>query len=93
MSFIDRLIEEKEQLDIKLEKLNSFLSGEQLKPIDGVQITLLNIQAKAMATYSQCLLERLVRLSEPLPNIDGEFTDSNGNVFQRSSDDLYEKIS
>ena len=40
-----------------------FQESDNFKTIDSVQMTLLNIQAKAMETYSQCLLERIVRLS------------------------------
>jgi len=49
-------------LNEKLEKLRTFIASENFTKIDAVQMTLLNIQVKAMETYSQCLLERIVRL-------------------------------
>lgn len=61
--FKQRLEAEKAELDERLSKLKSFQESDNFKTIDPVQMTLLNIQAKAMETYSQCLLERIVRLS------------------------------
>lgn len=60
--FKTRLETEKRELDEKIEKLSDFQSSENFSTIDPVQQTLLNIQLKAMETYSQILLERLVRL-------------------------------
>ena len=61
-TFKERLKTEKKELSEKLEKLRTFIESEGFKEIDDVQMTLLNIQLKAMETYSQCLLERIVRL-------------------------------
>lgn len=58
-NFKDRLLEEKQQLDERREKLSGFQSSDKFAEIDPVQQTLLNIQAQAMATYSQCLAERI----------------------------------
>ena len=60
--FKERLTDEKAELSDKLEKLRAFIASENFTKIDPVQMTLLNIQVKAMETYSQCLLERIVRL-------------------------------
>ena len=60
--FKTRLTEEKAELSEKMEKLRAFIASEDFTKIDNVQMTLLNIQIKAMETYSQCLLERIVRL-------------------------------
>ena len=60
--FKERLKEEKTDLNEKMQKLRDFIASENFKKIDNVQMTLLNIQIKAMETYSQCLLERIVRL-------------------------------
>lgn len=60
--FKNRLEVEKSELDEKIEKLSAFQTSENFLNIDPVQQTLLNIQLKAMHTYSQILLERLVRL-------------------------------
>lgn len=64
-TFKDRLSDEKAQLDDRLSKLDAFQKSDAFNGIDPVQMTLLNIQAQAMATYSQCLLERLAWL-EPV---------------------------
>lgn len=62
MDFLTRLKEEKAQLDERKSKLEAFIGSDKFVQIDGVQQTLLNIQVQAMATYSQCLLERITRL-------------------------------
>ena len=61
--FIDRLIDEKQQLDVKIEKLTQFIQSENFKSIEMVQQSLLQVQLLSMETYSQCLTERLVWLS------------------------------
>ncbi len=61
-TFKDRLLEEKAQLDERRAKLEAFQQSEAFQGIEPMQMTLLNIQAQAMATYSQCLLERLAWL-------------------------------
>ena len=61
--FKKRLQAEKKDLSVRIEKLRDFIGSEGFTKIDPVQMTLLNIQVKAMETYSQCLLERIVRLS------------------------------
>ncbi len=63
-TFKDRLLEEKSQLDERRAKLEVFQGSEAFKGIEPVQMTLLNIQAQAMATYSQCLTERLAWLGD-----------------------------
>ena len=60
--FESRLIEEKAQLDERLKKLQAFQSSDAFQSIAYVQQTLLNIQANAMATYSQILSERIAWL-------------------------------
>lgn len=62
--FLERLIDEKSELDVKSAKLESFLSTEKAKEIEPVQLSLLNIQLNAMKTYSRCLLERLIWLQK-----------------------------
>lgn len=61
-TFKDRLLEEKAQLDERRAKLEAFQQSEAFQGIEPMQMTLLNIQAQAMVTYSQCLLERLAWL-------------------------------
>lgn len=60
----ERLLTEKAELDEKRSKLEAFQNSEAFQKIEPVQMTLLNIQAQAMLTYSQCLLERLAWLKE-----------------------------
>lgn len=61
--FKSRLIEEKAQLDERLEKLEAFVSTEAFQKIPAVQQSLLNIQSFAMTTYSQVLVERIAWLA------------------------------
>ena len=61
--FKERLQEEKAQLEERLNKLDTFLQSEKVKEIDDVQKALLQVQATAMNTYLQCLLERLERIN------------------------------
>lgn len=61
--FKERLQEEKAQLEERLNRLDTFLQSEKVKEIDDVQKALLQVQATAMNTYLQCLLERLERLN------------------------------
>ena len=63
-TFTSRLEEEKKELSLKMVALRNFINSEAFNKIDDVQMTLLNIQLKAMETYSQCLLERIVRLNK-----------------------------
>lgn len=61
--FKERLENEKVELDIKIDRLNKFIrKNKSTFEVNDIQLTLLNIQVKTMETYSQCLLERMVRL-------------------------------
>jgi hypothetical protein len=60
--FKTRLLEEKAQLDERLGKLQAFQTSDGFQHISAIQQTLLNVQANAMTTYSQILLERIVWL-------------------------------
>ena len=60
--FKTRLVEEREQLEERLNKLDVFLLSEKVKEIEDVQKALLQVQATAMNTYLQCLKERIERL-------------------------------
>ena len=92
MSFIDRLIEEERELDIKIEKLDEFLLSDKAKDIDPEQLALLNIQVTAMETYSRVLKQRLFLLSEPLDKSIPEFTTDKGETFVQNEDGLYELV-
>ncbi len=60
--FKTRLIDEKNQLEEKLDKLDNFLMSDNLSKVEDVQKALLQVQATAMNTYLQCLKERIERL-------------------------------
>lgn len=60
--FKSHLIEEKVQLEEKLNKLNDFNQCKKVNAIDPVQKSLLLVQARAMYTYNECLKARLERL-------------------------------
>lgn len=63
-TFKERLLVEKQELDEKRSKLEAFQNSDKFKDIDAVQMSLLNIQSQSMATYSQCLLERIAWLEK-----------------------------
>jgi hypothetical protein len=63
-TFKERLLTEKVELDEKRSKLETFQNSEAFQKIEPIQRTLLNIQVQSMATYSQCLLERISWLKE-----------------------------
>lgn len=58
-TFLDRLINEKNDLQIKFNKLNSFMLSDKFNELDINNQSLLNIQVSAMETYLKCLLERI----------------------------------
>jgi hypothetical protein len=60
--FKTRLVEEKAQLEEKMNKLDAFLMSEKVKDVDDVQKALLQVQATAMNTYLTCLKMRIDRL-------------------------------
>lgn len=62
--FKSRLLDEKSQLSEKLQKLKAFQESSNFASIDPVQQALLNVQAASMATYEQCLTERLKQLAD-----------------------------
>lgn len=58
----DRVIEERDQLLEKLNKLDFFIESDKFQEIDDVQRALLQVQATSMNCYLQCLNERIIRL-------------------------------
>lgn len=62
MDLKTKLEQEKRELDEKMERLNNFLMSDKANQIEDVQRALLHVQSIAMNTYSQCLLERIIRL-------------------------------
>lgn len=57
------LLDEKVELEKKLRSLNAFMQIPTFNDIHEVQRTLLKVQAKAMATYLECLNERITWLT------------------------------
>lgn len=66
-AFMERLINEREELDAKMNKLDDFIGSDKFKAIDQVQQSLLKLQSSAMETYYRCLDERIKWL-EPKTN-------------------------
>ncbi len=64
----EELKKEKAEISNKLQNLRNFKDSENFKKISADQMTLLNIQEKAMKTYSQCLLERIARMESDFEN-------------------------
>ena len=60
--FKTRLVDEYNQLEEKLNKLDAFLISDKVDGVEDVQNALLHVQAAAMNTYLQCLRERIERL-------------------------------
>ena len=54
-----RVVEEKFQLDDKIQKLEAFLASDKVQHVDGHEITLLGSQLQAMKTYSAFLNARI----------------------------------
>lgn len=62
--FIERIIDEKNEVDARSAKLEVFMMKDDFRKIEEVQQVLLKMQLKTMQTYSQCLQERLVWLQK-----------------------------
>lgn len=60
-TFIERLLAEETELNEKKAKLQTFIESENFKTVDKEQQSLLKIQLIAMATYSECLNQRLIQ--------------------------------
>jgi hypothetical protein len=60
--FKSRLETEHSELVEKHEKLTSFLDSDKVHNVGDSQRALLKVQASAMQTYIQCLIERLKAL-------------------------------
>ncbi len=71
--FLERLIAEETELNEKKSKLSAFVETDNFKSIDKEQQSLLKIQLNAMATYSECLNQRLIQINgkEPVPTTNG----------------------
>lgn len=54
-----RVIDEKAELDAKIEKLNTFISSEMIKKVEEQEQFRLGAQSVAMQRYSEILGERI----------------------------------
>ena len=61
--FMTRLLAEETELNEKKAKLTTFIESENFKSIDSEQRSLLKIQVNAMATYSECLNQRIIQIN------------------------------
>jgi len=66
-TFIERLLAEETELNEKKAKLETFVETDAFKGIDKEQQSLLKIQLNAMATYSECLNQRLIQINSKEP--------------------------
>ncbi len=58
-TFIDRLMNEEKELDIRLGKLRDFVTSPNFKEINPLQQNLVSAQFTAMGTYLQILRMRI----------------------------------
>jgi hypothetical protein len=66
-TFIERLLAEETELNEKKAKLEAFVETDAFKNVDKEQQSLLKIQLNAMATYSECLNQRLIQINSKEP--------------------------
>lgn len=59
MNYVDRMIEESETLLDKIGRLAFFLSSQDAKHVDEMQIALMQTQMHAMEAYLTCLTTRI----------------------------------
>lgn len=55
----ERVVKEYEELEDKIQKLETFLDKPMPEDMDQAQYGLLQVQLKAMETYSQILVQRI----------------------------------
>lgn len=67
MNFKERLIQERSDLDDKLNKLLSFLMSETFEELSPIEQTLLEVQAYVMKAYSKVLAERIAIINAKNP--------------------------
>jgi len=59
-----RVIEERQELDEKRQKLTAFIGGELYRKLDNMEQSRLNRQLEAMTLYSNILVERIAAFGE-----------------------------
>jgi len=63
----ERVVAEKSELDIKIEKLRSFLASEKVATLVADDILLLTEQLRTMNAYSKILRQRIDKFEVPTP--------------------------
>ena len=61
LDYQQRVVEEQQILEEKLEKLNTFNQSDKFQDLDSIDRNLLLIQAGAMYTYNETLKARISR--------------------------------
>lgn len=64
MDFVERLKNERDELEIKIEKLSEFRQTKKFKSLSQIQKSLLKSQEYTMLAYDVILCERLADLGE-----------------------------
>lgn len=59
MNYVDRMIKESEALLDKIGRLAFFLSSEEAKQVEEIQLGLMQTQMHAMEAYLTCLTTRI----------------------------------
>lgn len=62
-AFIERLLHEETELNEKKAKLEKFINHDEFHNIDKEQQAISKIQLNAMATYSECLNQRIIQIN------------------------------
>lgn len=62
-TFLEGLLAEETELNEKKAKLQASTETEAFKSVDKEQQSLVKIQLTAMATYSECLNQRLIQIN------------------------------
>lgn len=57
--YVERLIIEKHELELKHDKLIAIVNSSKLNTFESIEKSLLSIQLRAMQTYLECLEQRL----------------------------------
>ena len=57
--FVERLLDEREELYIKMTKLHHFIESDEAQSIDKVMLGLLRVQYQVMKTYHTMLSEKI----------------------------------
>lgn len=76
-TYQERVIEEKSELDKKIESLTSFLKSESATKIDHNEVDRMQRQLDCMVAYSEILGERIVAFGDIVPDDEDKDLDNN----------------